>query len=81
MKQTIYSKLLPPLTDKGCIGLHRSTEIAIWFGTSIDEPGRMSLTRRMSPIYEHCLIYPQPQNLGNRVFFESKLDPKDLINS
>ena len=49
MKQTIYSKLLPPLTDKGCIGLHRSTEIAIWFGTSIDEPGRMSSTERMSP--------------------------------
>ena len=75
MKQTIYSKLLPPLTDKGCIGLHRSTEIAIWFGTSIDEPGRMS------PIYEHLIIYPQPQNPGNRVFFESKLEPRNYKNS
>ena len=35
MKQAIYSKLLPPLTVKGCIGLHRSTEIAIVRGTSI----------------------------------------------
>ena len=49
MKQTIYSKLLTPLTDKGCIGHHRSTEIAIRCGTSIDEPGRMIATARVSP--------------------------------
>ena len=70
-----------PLFIFGLLVFHRSTEIEICLGSILVDPLRVQQHEQHRTKNEDNDNYPQGKNPGNRVFFDSKLDTKELRNS